>query len=182
MKSDNKIKKSLLMRKIRADIKRKKSIFIADGANTNNIKILLSDGTLANVLYRSMRFCANGPLMPFAYIFQYLNKLLNGCVIGLHAEFDEGFVLMHPVGVIINSKVRGGKNITLESSVVIGDEKGHSPILANNIFVGSGAKIIGHVKIEENVKIGANAVVVKSAPANSTMLGIPAKPITKELE
>jgi len=167
------------MRKLIADLRRKKSIFISDGAKTNNIKILLSDGTSANVLYRLMRYCAHGVLTPFAYFFQYINKLLNGCIIGLHAEFDEGFVLMHPIGVIINSKVKGGKNITIESGVVIGDEKGNSPRLDDNIFIGAGAKIIGKVNIEDDVKIGANAVVVKSAPKGSTMLGIPAKPLIK---
>ena len=67
----------------------------------------------------------------------------------------------------------------MESGVVIGDEKGLSPIFSDNIFVGSGAKIIGSLSIEDDVKIGANAVVTKSAPKGVTMLGIPAKPYKK---
>lgn len=113
-------------------------------------------------------------LSPVAYLVAWLNKFLNGCVIGINAHFDEGFVIMHPNGVIINSKVQGGKNVTLESGVVIGDNRGRSPTLQDNVFVGSGAKIIGEVIIENNVDIGANAVVTKDAPARSVMLGIPA--------
>jgi len=75
--------------------------------------------------------------------------------------------------------VRGGANITIESGVVIGDEKGRSPVLENDIFIGAGAKVIGAVNIGEHVKIGANAVVTKSAPAAVTMLGIPAKPYVR---
>lgn len=136
----------------------------------------MADGTSANVLYRLMRWFAAAGVSPLAYLCYQLNKLLNGCVIGIGAEFGPGFVLMHPVGVVINSKVRGGENITIESGVVIGDDKGRSPTLESDIFIGAGAKVIGPVHIGNNVKIGANAVVTKSAPDTATMLGVPAKP------
>ncbi|MEH6625331.1 MAG: hypothetical protein V7739_02720 [Motiliproteus sp.] len=164
------------MDKLRADLKRKQQIFEEDGATVSFLRILMSDGTTANILYRCMRWFAGHRLSLVAYLFQYLNKLLNGCVIGIGAEFGHGFVIMHPVGIVINSKVRGGVNVTLESGVVIGDEKGKSPKLLNNIFVGSGAKIIGQLLLENNVKVGANAVVTKDAAEGSTLLGIPAKP------
>ena len=59
---------------------------------------------------------------------------------------------------------------------MIGDEKGQSPVIGNDVFIGTGAKIIGGVTIGDNVKIGANAVVVKDIPSGCTALGIPAKP------
>lgn len=169
-----------MMQDIIADLKRKQQIFAVDGANVSMLRIVMADGTSANVLYRCMRWCATHKLAPFAYGFQLLNKLLNSCVIGIGAHFNGGFVIMHPVGIIINSKVTGRINITLESGVVIGDEKGQSPTLENNIFVGAGAKIIGGLVIEDNVKIGANAVVTRTAPNGATMLGIPAKPYIKK--
>jgi serine O-acetyltransferase len=168
------------MKNIRADLKRKQQLFANDGAQVSLLRILLADGTSANIFYRCMRWCDKYKLFPLAYGFQLLNKLLNGCVIGIKAHFDTGFVIMHPIGVVINSKVTGGHNITLESGVVIGDEKGLSPQLKNNIFIGAGAKIIGSLTIEDNVKIGANAVVTKTAPQGTTMLGIPAKPYQKK--
>ena len=84
-------------------------------------------------------------------------------------------MLVHPIGVVINSSVRGGNHIILESGVVIGDNRGKSPVLANDIFVGSGAKIIGGVSIGDGVRIGANAVVLKDVPSGSTAVGIQAK-------
>ena len=81
--------------------------------------------------------------------------------------------------MVINSKVKGGSNVTIESGVVIGDEKGRSPVLGNDIFIGAGAKIIGELQLADQVKVGANAVVTKSAPAGATMLGIPAKPYSR---
>lgn len=170
-----------MLKTFMADMEHKRAIFIADGASPNIIKILLSDGTSANFLYRSMRFfAAIKPLIPLAMIIQYLNKLLNHCVIGLKADFEPGFVLMHPTGVVINSKVRGGKNIVLESGVVIGDEKGKSPVLEHDIFVGAGAKIIGGVAIGHHSKIGANAVVVKDVAAEDSVGGVPAKSLKRK--
>lgn len=167
------------MDNLKADLKRKQQIFAEDGAQVSMLRIWMADGTSANVLYRCMRWCAIRRLGLLAYFFQWFNKYLNGCVIGSGADFAPGFVIMHPVGIVINSKVTGGRNITLESGVVIGDEKGKSPVLANNIFVGAGAKIIGAVTVADRVKIGANAVLTKNAEEGATMLGIPAKAYKK---
>lgn len=165
-----------LMNNLKADLKRKQQIFKQDGADVSMLRIIMADGTCANILYRLMRWFMYIRLSPLAYVCYQLNKLLNGCVIGVGTDFGPGLVLMHPIGVVINSKVRGGTNITIESAVVIGDDKGRSPQLENDIFIGTGAKIIGQVHIGNNVKVGANAVVTKSAPDGATMLGIPAKP------
>lgn len=166
------------MNRILTDLRYKQQIFAQDGASASLLKIFLSDGTSANILYRCMQWsAARRWAMPLALIFQYLNKLLNQCVIGLKADFGDAFVLMHPVGVVINSKVRGRERIVLESGVVIGDEKGRSPELGSDIFVGAGAKIIGAVSIGDGAKVGANAVVVKPVDAGQTVVGIPAKPL-----
>jgi len=161
------------------DIKQKRQILINEGYKVSFLRALLSDGSSANALYRMSYWLVQYKLSPFAIIILWLNRVINGCVIGASAWFDAGFVIMHPVGVVINSKVKGGKNIIVESGVVIGDEKGQAPILGDNIFVGAGAKIIGGITIGSNVKIGANAVVVKDVPDNVTVVGIPAKIINK---
>lgn len=157
------------------DIKRKQALYISDGAECSFGKALMTDGTGANLLYRLMQWSAKHRLKPLAYIFQLLNKFLNGCLIGIGSDFGKGLVIAHPIGIVINSKVKGGNNITIESGVVIGDEKGRSPTLGDDVFVGAGAKIVGNVTIGNNVKIGANAVVVKSAEDNVTLVGIPAR-------
>lgn len=164
-----------LLSLIRLDFQRKKEIFIEDGAEPSTLRMLFTDGTSANVFYRIMCFFGRHKfLVPFSLFFQHINRIYNGCVIGVKFEAKSGFVLMHPIGVVINSSTKVGNNITVESGVVIGSEKGLSPCLGNNIFIGAGAKIIGNVTIGDNVKIGANAVVVKDIPDNCTALGIPA--------
>ncbi|MBT0585663.1 serine O-acetyltransferase [Alteromonas oceanisediminis] len=137
----------------------------------------MSDGTSANIIYRITSWLVDKRLSPLAFITLTLNKWLNGCVIGAGARFGEGLILMHPVGVVINSKVRGGCNLVIESGVVIGDEKGAAPVMGDNVFIGSGAKVIGGITIGSNVKIGANAVVVKDVRDGATVVGIPAREI-----
>jgi serine O-acetyltransferase len=103
--------------------------------------------------------------------------VLNGCVIGVRAQFGPGLILIHPVGVVINSSTRGGTNVWIESSVVIGDNRGQSPVLGDDIFIGSGAKIIGGVTLGNGARVGANAVVLKSVAPGVTVVGIPARPV-----
>src|SRR6185369_9532517 len=98
--------------------------------------------------------------------------------IGRGAEFGPGFVLFHSQGVVINGKVRGGSNIHLHHQVTIGDDgAGNYPSLGNNIRCGAGAKIIGGVTIGDGARVGANAVVVHDVAPDTTVVGIPAKPV-----
>jgi serine O-acetyltransferase len=166
--------------KIINDLKSKQRLFIEDGANVSLLRVILADGTGANILYRLTSYFTKFKLLfPLVLILQWLNKVLYGCVIGAKAEFSDGFVLVHPIGVVINSKVKGGKNVIIESGVVIGDEKGKSPVLGDNVFIGAGAKVIGNVMIGNNTKIGANAVIVKDVPDGATAVGIPGRILNK---
>lgn len=145
------------------------------------LKMLLTDGTSANVFYRLAQIAQRIKLGLIGWVLLDMNKALNGCLIGRNASFGEGFVLMHPVGVIINGGVIGGKNIVIESGVVIG--AAHNglplklPVLGDDIFIGAGAKVLGGIRIGSHVTIGANAVVVHDVPDGATVVGIPAKVI-----
>ncbi len=164
---------------IMADLRYKAECYYGQSSGKSVLKVLFSDGTSAMVLYRIAGFFRRIHLSPIGWLFLELNKFLNGCVIGRNASFEEGFVIMHSQGVVINASVRGGKNIVVESGVVIGAAKNglpvEVPILKDNIFIGSGAKILGGITVGNNVKIGANAVVVKDVPDGATVVGIPAR-------
>ena len=164
-----------MIAKLVSDMKAKQALYSAYGPPCSLLKAVMTDGTLANVLFRSQEQLAEVGLAVVALLPHHLNKLLNGCVIGVNARFGPGFVLIHPIGVVINSSVRGGSHVYLESSVVIGDNRGKSPSLGSNIFVGSGAKIIGGISIGDGARVGANAVVVKEVLGGRTVVGIPAR-------
>jgi serine O-acetyltransferase len=157
------------------DLRAKQALYAQGGATPSLLKVLISDGSLASLLYRLQEGLSKWELGVLALLPHMLNKWLNGCVIGVGTRFGPGFVLIHPIGVVINSSVRGGRNVWLESAVVIGENRGGFPVLEDDIFVGSGAKIIGAVRVGSHVRIGANAVVTKDCPPGATMLGIPAQ-------
>ena len=159
---------------IKADLASKRRLYSQYGASYSLLRTLMTDGTSANVLYRTQEWLAShfgkiAGLPP-----HILNKWFNGCMIGIGARFEPGFVLIHPIGVVINASVRGGADVWLESSVVIGDNRGGSPVLGHGVFVGSGAKVIGPVRVGDGARIGANAVVLKDVPAGATAVGVPA--------
>ncbi len=139
------------------------------------IKVLLTDGTPAMIWYRLMQWARRWRLAPLEMLFNRMNTMCCGCIIGRGAEFGAEFVLIHSLGVVINGNVRGGAGVKIEHQVTIGAEKRQSPVLGDNVFVGAGAKIVGAVRVGDGVKIGANAVVLTDIPAGATAVGIPAK-------
>lgn len=139
------------------------------------LKVILTDGTASMVLYRMMQGARRWRLVPLEMLFNRLNTMFCGCIIGRGAEFGAEFVLIHALGVVINGTVRGGKNVKLEHQVTIGAEKSTSPVLGDDVFVGAGAKILGAVTVGTGARVGANAVVVKDVPPHCTVVGIPAK-------
>lgn len=90
-----------------------------------------------------------------------------------------GMTIWHWGTIIINEKTRIGKGVTLNPLVVIGHKVpgGGCPVIGDNCFIGTGAKIFGNIRIGNNVTIAPNAVVVKDVPDNMAVGGVPAKPI-----
>ena len=165
---------------IASDVRAKAEWIYGSVTRKTILKAVLTDGTLAMILYRLMHACQRNSLKLPAMIFNKLNTVICRCVIGRNADFGPGFVLIHSHGVVINSGVIGGMNVKLEHEVTIGAEKGVSPVLGDNIFMGAGAKIIGDVRVGSNVKIGANTVVTKDVPDGATVVGASSRIVGEE--
>jgi serine O-acetyltransferase len=143
-------------------------------------KTLMTDGTFSMVVYRLMQGSRDMNLGTLEMVFNKVNGVFGNCIIGRGAEFGPGFVLFHSNGVVINGKVRGGEKIYLHHEVTLGDnERGEAPTLGSNIHFGAGAKVIGGVTLSDGVRVGANAVVVHDVAEDTTVVGIPAKPVKR---
>ena len=164
---------------LRADVAAKSLWLYGSDSTRSKLKTLLTDGTLAMVLYRLMQASHRMGIGPLAMLFNKLNVIFGGGVIGRGASVGPGFVLVHSMGVVINTSVTGGRDVKIEHQVTIGAEQGRSPQLGDDIFIGAGAKIVGSLTIGSRVRIGANAVVVKDVPSNVTAVGVPARYIER---
>ncbi|HEY5009636.1 MAG TPA: hypothetical protein VIH73_00680 [Acidimicrobiales bacterium] len=172
------MRKSLQM--LAGDIREKARLCYSSTDAKAILKTLTTDGTLGMVLYRLMQGSRHMGNAPLEMVFNKLNATFGGCVIGRGAEFGPGFVMFHSNGVVINGKVRAGENVHLHHQVTIADDRlGRSPTLGNDIHIGAGAKIIGPIAVGDGARIGANAVVVHDVDANTTVVGIPAKPVRR---
>jgi serine O-acetyltransferase len=109
--------------------------------------------------------------------FSQLIRGLTGIEIHPGAKIGKRFFIDHGMGVVIGETAEIGDNVTLYHGVTLGGtslNKGkRHPTLGNNVVVGAGAKILGAIKIGDNSRIGANAVVVKDVPPNSVVVGVP---------
>ena len=95
--------------------------------------------------------------------------------------FGPGLSIAHYGTIVINGNARIGKNCRIQECTTIGATNGSkkAPVLGDNIFIGSGARIIGDIRIENNVAIGANAVVVNDIVEQGiTVAGVPEKKIS----
>jgi serine O-acetyltransferase len=170
------------LRLIASDLRRKASWVYGSERPADVAKALLTDGTAAMVLYRLMQASRRHHLAPLEMAFNKANAAFCGCIIGRGAEFGPGFVLIHSNGVVINGEVRGGEGVLIEHQVTIGAERRQSPVLGDGVFVGAGAKIIGPITLGSGARVGANAVVLHDVPPDTTVVGIPAKPVRRRDE
>jgi serine O-acetyltransferase len=163
-----------------SDLRAKANWLYGDTSWRSRLKARFTDGTFAMVVYRWMQWAQRRRLVPLAMVFNKLNTVCGGCIIGRGAEFGPGFVLIHSQGVVINARVRGGAGVKIEHQVTIGAEKNESPVLGDDVFLGAGAKVVGAVRIGSRVRIGANAVVLDDIPDGATAVGVPARVVNLE--
>eukprot|EP01027_Heterolobosea_sp_BB2_P004431 GEZU01006780.1.p1 GENE.GEZU01006780.1~~GEZU01006780.1.p1 ORF type:complete len:222 (-),score=4.08 GEZU01006780.1:121-786(-) len=113
-----------------------------------------------------------------------LSRIITGCDIHPGARIGKGVMIDHGLGVVIGETAIVGDYCTIYQGVTLGGtgkERGkRHPTLGNNVLVGSGAKVLGNIVIGDGCSIGAGSVVVKSAPPNSTIVGVPGRVVMKD--
>jgi len=156
---------------------RRKAAWCYGGGRCSMLKVLVTDGTAAMVLYRLMQWSSRRGLAPLAMLFNKVNAVFCHCVVGRHAEFGPGFVMVHSAGVFINSGVRGGANVTVYQQVTLGGEGARVPTLGDGVLIAAGAKVVGPVRIGDGATVAANSLVLGHVPPHTTVLGVPARPV-----
>jgi serine O-acetyltransferase len=92
--------------------------------------------------------------------------------------FGPGLSIAHHGTITVNGEAVVGHNCRIDTQTTIGDVRGQAPVIGDNVYIGSGARILGGVRIGDEVAIGANAVVIEDVPDRVTVGGIPARVIS----
>lgn len=157
-----------------------KNILNNDPAARSSIEVFLLYPSVNAVLhYRIAHSLYKKRLFFLARLISQFARFLTGIEIHPGATIGKGLFIDHGMGVVIGETAEVGDNVTLYHGVTLGGtgkEKGkRHPTVGSNVVVGSGAKILGPIYIGDGSKIGANSVVLKDVPVNSTVVGIPGK-------
>ena len=132
-------------------------------------------------LFRLQTFFYDSGFPPIATTLSRINHVLYGVTIGNHVRTTGGLIIAHG-HVVLDGWTRLGDNVQINPFVTLGITNSErkpfelwGPTIGDFVNIGTGAKILGPVNIGDNVKIGANAVVIDDIPANHTAVGAPAR-------
>lgn len=155
-----------------------------DPAARNKLEVLLLYPCVhALIAYRISHFFYKHKFFFIARLISQLSRFFTGIEIHPGAKIGKGLVIDHGMGVVIGETAEVGDNVLIYHGVTLGgtgkDKGKRHPTVGNNVVIGSGAKVLGPIKIGDNAKIGANAVVLKEVPEGATAVGIPAKIIVR---
>lgn len=140
------------------------------------------------ILLRKSEYYLNQPglIKKILYLLCYFRFRSLGIKLNIEMwpnQFGPGLSIAHAGGIVVNGNAKIGSNCRIHEGVTIGATNGQNEAaqIGNNVFIGSGAKIIGNLTIPDDVAVGAGAVVTKSIiQAGITVGGVPAKKISEQ--
>jgi len=170
-----------MLQSINSDIR---SAFDRDPAARSRLEILLCYPGLHAVWgHRITHWLWKHNLKLLGRWISQLMRGLTGIEIHPGAQIGPNLFIDHGMGIVIGETAELGENVTLYHGVTLGGtslNKGkRHPTLGDNVVVGAGAKILGAITIGDNSRVGANAVVVKSVPPDSVVVGVPGQVVTR---
>lgn len=163
------------------------TIFREDPAAKSVLEIVLCyPGFHAILMHRLAHklYCWGVPLIP--RLLSQISRFFTGIEIHPGAKIGRRFFIDHGMGVVIGETTEIGDDVLLYQGVTLGGtgkEKGkRHPTIGNNVVIGTGAKILGNIRIGDFVKVGAGSVVIRSVPDHSTVVGVPGRVVRAKSE
>ena len=161
-----------------------KAIYRNDPA-AKNIEFLLYPGFHAILFHRLIHWLwkISVPFLP--RLFSQISRFLTGLEIHPGATIGGGFFVDHGAGVVIGETTEIGENCVMFHNVTLGGTGKHRgkrhPTIGNNVVIGTGAILLGPIKVGDNVKIGANSFIfMRDVPSNCTVAGVPARIVKRD--
>ncbi len=171
-----------MFKRLKKDIN---AVLERDPAARNVFEVILCyPGFHAVILHRLAHWLYKKKLKLLARVISQINRFITGIEIHPAAKIGDGLFIDHGMGVVIGETTEIGDNVTIYQGATLGgtgkDVGKRHPTIGDNVVISSGAKVLGPFKVGDNSKIGANAVVLKEIPPNSTAVGVPAHIVKKD--
>jgi serine O-acetyltransferase len=156
-----------------------KAIYRNDPA-VRNIEFLLYPGLHAIIIHRFTHLLWKLKIPFLPRLLSQIGRFLTGIEIHPGAKIGRGFFIDHGMGVVIGETTEIGDNCVLFHNVTLGGTGKHKgkrhPTIGDNVMIGTGAILLGPIKVGNNVKIGANTfILMQDVPDNTTVAGTPGK-------
>ncbi|EGR2500867.1 serine acetyltransferase [Vibrio cholerae] len=134
------------------------------------------------VVYRFGTLLSTIPMFGsfFRVIIEYFIRIVFSSDISLKSKIGPGFVVVHGHDIVIGGDVLIGENCKIFNGVTLGNKDtetsvNQQPKVGDDVVLGTGAKILGRIVIGNNVRVGANSVVLHSIPDGAIAVGVPAR-------
>ncbi len=162
------------------------SFFDRDPAAKSRLEIILCyPGFHALILHRIAHrlWRSRLPLRLVSRVISQFSRFITGIEIHPGATIGHRFFIDHGMGVVIGETATIGDYVTLYHGVTLGGTSAQPgvrhPQIEDGVVIGSGAQLLGPIKIGSGARIGSNAVVVKDVKADTTVVGVPAREVAK---
>ncbi len=167
---------------IREDIR---AILERDPAARNVLDVIFCyPGFHAILIHRLAHFLYKKRIVFFSRLLSYINRFITGVDVHPAAKIGNRVFIDHGLGVVIGESVEIGDNVIIYQGVTLGgtgkDTGKRHPTIGNNVIISSGAKVLGPLKVGDNCKIGAGAVLLNDIPPNCTVVGVPARIVKRD--
>jgi serine O-acetyltransferase len=158
-----------------------------DPAAKSSLEILLCyQGLHAVLFHRVAHWLYRRRLFVGARLVSTISRILTAIEIHPGAKIGKRLFIDHGLGVVIGETAEVGDDVLLYQGVTLGgtgNECGkRHPTIGNRVVVGTGASVLGNIRLGNDVKVGAGAVVVHSVPEGSTVVGIPGRVVKARSE
>jgi serine O-acetyltransferase len=156
-----------------------------DPAARSDLEVLLCYPGLHAVLWHRLSHALwTRRLFLIGRLVSHLARFLTGIEIHPAATIGRRLVIDHGMGVVIGETAEIGDDVYLYHQVTLGGTSSargkRHPTIGNGVIIGAGAKILGAITVGDNARVGANAVVVAAVPQDTTVVGIPARPMERK--
>ncbi len=156
------------------------TVFKRDPAARSVLEIVLCyPGFHAALLHRFAHRLYKGGWYTPARMVSQLSRSLTGIEIHPGATIGRRFFIDHGMGVVIGETSEIGDDVLLYQGVTLGgtgkDAGKRHPTIGNGVVIGTGAKVLGNIRIGDHAKVGAGSVVVHPVPDYSTVIGVPGR-------